>query len=131
MLLGDVYLLHGHTWPGKEFLESRYVIIVHTHPQIEIKNRFGYLYVDDVWVVARLSEIIAKRYKIKRSKLPELIVMPKFNRLSGGIVLNKPELDLDNMHEHGKAAPLFKYSLMKEANIYLLDGSYLGKLKTL
>ena len=60
--------------------------------------------------------------------------MPKFNKLAGGIILNKKVLNIEKEHNNSKPSPIVKYSKLDSAYIYLTDGSYLatiGELKTL
>ena len=129
--IGDVYLFHGHTWPSKEFIDCKYVVMGHIHPQIEIRNRLSHSFVQDVWIVANLEKDVAKRYGFDKETVPKLIIMPKFNRLAGGAVLNRGGLDVRSIKEDGKQAPLLKYTDKENMRVYLLNGSYIGTLADL
>ena len=129
----EYYLLHGHTWPHPEFLRSEYVLVGHEHPQIEFQDSLGYRFFEPVWVRAKLDRgKLAKKYKLPKS-LPELIIFPRFNRLSGGISINRPLKDMEKAHEmyHTGIGTLVRSSKLSSAKIYLLDGTFLGELKNL
>ncbi len=133
-LEGKVYFTHGHAWPSPDFLKADYVLVGHEHPQIEVRDRIGYRFTEQVWVKANLSKKrIEKRYKTKTKRLPELIILPRFNPLSGGISFNRGLTDLEKAHKlfHTGLGPLVKCSDHPNSKIYLLDGTFLGKLKNL
>lgn len=133
-LEGKVYFSHGHAWPSEDFLKADYVLVGHEHPQIEVRDRIGYRFTEQVWVKAKLSKKrIEKRYKTKAKKLPRLIILPRFNPLSGGISMNQPVRNLEKAHKlfHTGLGPLVKCSDHPNSKIYLLDGTFLGKLKGL
>jgi len=130
----ECYFVHGHTWPHREFLEKRYVFVGHEHPQIEFRDSLGYRFFEPVWVRAKLDrEKLRRKYKNIPKKLPELIVFPKFNRLSGGISINRPLTDIDKAHEayHTGIGTLVRSAELNSAKIYLLDGTFLGVLENL
>lgn len=127
-LLHDFYLAHGHTWPSKSFLKSRYIIIGHDHPAIEFKSRIGYRWIEQVWAKAKLNaKTIMDKYELKQKPktLPELILIPAFNEFSGAIPLNR------SLPRQPGLSPITKASKIKEAEITLLDGTFLGLLKNL
>jgi putative SbcD/Mre11-related phosphoesterase len=137
-LFGSVYASHGHTWPEPSFLEAKYFIMSHSHPQVEFRDRLGYRWGERIWIRAKLNKTkIQERYKSVKT-LPELIVMPAFNPLSGGIPVNrkKQPQEVKRKKEGGKAAfkperhisPVLKSAKMRTAKIYMLDGTYLGEL---
>ena len=130
---GDCFFIHGHTWPSSEFLEKKYVFVGHEHPQIEFRDSLGYRFFEPVWIRARLDRKKLKRkYKLPKS-LPELIVLPRFNRLSGGISMNSPVSDIEKAHEtyHAGIGTLVRSSGLFSSKISLLDGTFLGELKDL
>jgi len=134
-LFGNIYASHGHTWPEPNFLKARYLLISHSHPQFEFRDRLGYRWGERVWIRASLD---LKKIRVKypeAKKLPELIVMPAFNPLSGGIPVNRKK-QLQKQTGGGEAAfsperhisPILKSAKMRTAKIYMLDGTYLGEL---
>ena len=129
LIQGDVYMNHGHTWPGPDFLGCSQIIIGHQHPLIEFRDMLGYRFREPVWVKGNLKrEKIEAKFKKIPEKLPGVIIMPAFNGLTGGVAVNgktEPEY-LKNF-----IGPLIKALDEKTARIYLLDGTYLGKLADL
>ena len=70
--------------------------------------------------------VLKKRFKAAgKGRLPQLIVMPSFNSFAGGVAVNrkrKPEELL---------GPVIKAADMGKAEVSLLDGTLLGKVKGL
>lgn len=118
------YYTHGHTWPDPLFLTARFLIIGHIQPQIEIKDKLGYTWREPVWVRVPLSKKkVQEKYKTSPSPLPELIILPSFNPMVGGLALNKKEAI--------RESPLLKLASLKKARITMLDGTFLGELRKL
>jgi len=118
---------HGHAWPSKELMTCDYLIISHTHPTIQFTDKFGYRIVEPVWIKSKIDqEKVKERYKVKTGKL-EVIIMPAFNNLLGGTPVNVKTTSDELL------GPLLKNDFidMTNSNLYLLDGTYLGKLKNL
>jgi len=116
---------HGHAWPSKELMSCDYLIISHTHPTIQFTDKFGYRIVEPVWIKSRIDqEKVRERYKVNPGKL-EVIIMPAFNLLLGGTPVNVKTTSDELL------GPLLKNDFvdMETAEIYLLDGTFLGKLK--
>jgi len=116
---------HGHAWPSKELMSCDYLIISHTHPTIQFTDKFGYRIIEPVWIKSKIDqEKVKERYKIKTGKL-EVIIMPAFNHLLGGTPVNVKTTSDELL------GPLLKNDFvdMETAEIYLLDGTFLGKLK--
>jgi hypothetical protein len=116
---------HGHAWPSKELITCDYLIISHTHPMINFTDKFGYRIIEPVWIKGKIDqEKVKEKYKVKKNGKLEIIIMPAFNNLLGGTPINiKTKSD-------GLLGPLLKNDFvnMTTAEIYLLDGTYLGKL---
>ncbi|MCQ2079382.1 MAG: metallophosphoesterase [archaeon] len=117
MVLGDIGLIHGHTWPSEEVMGCRTLVMGHEHPTVLFKDGVGAHMSEPCWLRGRFKEVSSERYP----SLPEqFIVVPAFNRLLGGSpmnvvdseplspILNSDLVDLDNSH------------------LYLLDGLDLG-----
>ncbi len=127
--LSDAYIMHGHSWPKKEFLGCKYLIISHTHPLIEIRDKLGYRFSERVWVRALFQKKeIFKKYGIAGKRLPEIILMPAFNDLSGGVSLNIETGKRKKLTEQTFLGPITKLIDKKQTEIFLLDGTFLGKL---
>ncbi|HJW97038.1 MAG TPA: metallophosphoesterase [archaeon] len=136
-----VYVCHGHAWPDPAFLQAKYLIMSHSHPQVEFRDRLGYTWRERIWIRAALdSKKIREKYPAAKS-IPELIVMPAFNPLSGGIPVNRKKRPEEQHRKEGgtthigsgstfspERSPILKSAKMKTAKIYMLDGTYLGEL---
>jgi hypothetical protein len=121
----DYFFYHGHEWPLVQFLECNHLILSHVHPVFEFKDKFGYRVSKPVWLKANVDkETFNERYKTKEKGKLEIIVVPSFNKLLGGYPINKINQQMDTI------SPIFRNELfdIKESEIYLLDGTYLGKL---
>ncbi len=129
--LDDIYIAHGHAWPAEEFLQCKYLILSHTHPLIEIKDKLGYGFTQRVWVTAFLNLKKLKEKYPKATKVPEIILMPAFNELSGGATLNIEKGRRKKETIETFLGPLTKFIDKSQTEIFLLDGTCLGKLKDL
>jgi metallophosphoesterase superfamily enzyme len=90
----------------------------------------GYRFIEQVWLEADLNlKKIAMKYKLKnKDQLPKLIVMPAFNQFSGGIAINRQRTNSDENDKQG-LGPLVRASEIENADVYLLEGLFIGKLK--
>jgi metallophosphoesterase superfamily enzyme len=110
--------VHGHRWPTKELMHCRQIIISHTHPTIMLTDRLGYKTFESCWLRGTfIPEKLQEKYP--DSDNPTVIVMPAFNPLCGGIAANMEAL----------VGPLGKILDVQNAQVYLLDGSSLGRVK--
>jgi putative SbcD/Mre11-related phosphoesterase len=113
---------HGHTWPSKDVMKCKQVVIAHEHPTILFIETLGERDSRQCWIKAHFIEKeIQARYP---GSNPELIIIPTFNHLCGGIALNSKDKLL---------GPIMTNNLvdMDSSEVYLLDGTFLGKLKDL
>ncbi|RLF56875.1 MAG: phosphoesterase [Thermoplasmata archaeon] len=114
----NIGFIHGHRWPKDELMQCEYVIFGHTHPTIMLTDRLGYKTFESCWLRGRcIKSILEERYN--GSNNPNVIVMPAFNPLSGGIAVNNESI----------IGPFNKIINIKNADAYLLDGSSLGKVR--
>ncbi len=118
----DVGLAHGHTWPSPSVMARKKLILAHNHPTILFEEGLGNVVSERCWLRCRLNDKALQRY----NELPEeVIVMPSLNRILGGSPINV---------RGGKLlGPLFTNDMvdMETAEVYLLDGVFLGVLKNL
>lgn len=117
--MDDVGYVHGHAWPSSEVMEAETLLMGHSHPTILFPDRLGFRNIERCWVRA---PFVASDSRYPR--LPEeLIILPAFNEFSGGTTVNETGSRL--------LGPVLNSGIvrMEEARVYLLDGSYLGKLK--
>jgi putative SbcD/Mre11-related phosphoesterase len=123
-----VGLMHGHTWPAPELINTELIIAGHNHPAIEFRDELGGRSIEPVWLRASLDphKLPKRLISAAGKRLPELIVVPAFSELVGGAALNRglpKEL----------IGPLFRSGAVRleEAEAYLLDGTFLGKIRML
>jgi len=110
---------HGHTWPEEKVVRSSLMIAAHLHPAVRLKDPLGNSQSYPVWARAPIKrEAIEEHYGFASSG--EVIIMPAFNPLCGGLALNEPAEDM--------RGPLLAMADMERARLYLLDGTDLGLL---
>ena len=110
---------HGHTWPEERVVRSGLLVAAHLHPAVRLKDPLGNSQSHPVWARAPLkAEAIEEHYGLASSG--EIIIMPAFNPLCGGLALNEPAEDM--------RGPVLAMADMERARIYLLDGTDLGLL---
>jgi len=117
-VLENLGFVHGHRWPSEEIMRCKQLIIGHTHPTVMFTDRLGYKAFEPCWVKGKFIEDKLKE-KYPDSTDSEILVMPAFNPLCGGISANR----------EGITGPIGKIIDVKNAEVYLLDGSALGKTK--
>ena len=121
-------LMHGHTWPSPELLNTKLLVVAHNHPAVEFRDELGGRTVESIWLRAKLdaSKFPKKIREQIKGELPELLVMPAFSELVGGAVVNRgiPKEYI---------GPMFKAGAVKleKAEVYLLDGTFLDKVRDL
>ncbi len=109
-VLDGVGYFHGHTWPDDRVLQAGLLVCAHLHPAIRLKDPLGCSFSRQVW--ARGPRACEGAH--------EIIIMPAFNELCGGLALNEPCEE--------KRGPLLSLPDMDRLRIYLLDGTDLGLL---
>lgn len=124
---GEVGLVHGHAWPDSELFGAEMIIIGHNHPVIEFKDELGARVTEPAWIRTKLKpENLPEELQKEVEKVPEVMIVPAFSKLVGGGAINReiPERLL---------GPMFKSNAinLEEAEVYLLDGTFLGELKNL
>ena len=150
VVMGNVGFFHGHRWPSPALLGCRTLVMGHVHPVVAFRDPAGFRVTRQVWVKADcngglLSKILQRKYRIKgkkeqaktlqtgqesRVRSAKLLVVPSFNDFLGGRPLNEGRSVLDS----GKVAgPVLRSEAvdLKNAETYLLDGTYLGTLEQL
>ena len=153
VIIGDVGFFHGHTWPFLEMLNCRNLVIGHVHPVVTFRDPLGFRITRQVWVKAPCnSRILAKSmlrvHNIKVGKkrsvedvlkdlnvslsVNNLIIMPSFNDFLGGQAINDHGLARERKFS-GFIGPILRSGSIdfENAEIYLLDGTFLGTLNHL
>ena len=122
MAVGNIGLVHGHTWPSAEVMSKQTLVMGHCHPTVLFRDGVGSHMSEPCWLRGRFVKESDERY----AHLPEsFIVVPAFNRLLGGSPVNAIGTPL--------LGPIMNSDLvdLDDARIYLLDGIDLGLRKDL
>ncbi len=121
LILDGVGYFHGHTWPDKALLSAAELLVAgHIHPAVRLKDPLGCSCNRRVWVRAALSPTDIERQYGMVASAPEMVVVPAFNDLCGGLPLN------DLCEDERGPIPIL--ADMDDARIFLLDGTDLGRL---
>ena len=147
----EVGIIHGHAWPKPEILGCKTIVVGHLHPMIALTDAIGFSTIYQVWLKANSDgEILAKgllkhlgvklegsvratmkeRFNVDLAN-PHFIFLPPFNNLLSGQIMNKVPENSPISDSH--TGPLLKSSgiQIRNADVYLIDGIYLGKLDVL
>jgi putative SbcD/Mre11-related phosphoesterase len=149
---GDVGLFHGHAWPAPELLECRSLISGHVHPTVLIRDPMGFRMTKQVLVKVpcdgmrlaksllnhlgtkkdgnNVSAVLEEQHKVK-VKVLQLFIMPSFNQFLGGRPIN--ERRRGKKESNAFIGPILRSGCanMDEAEVYLLDGTFLGTVDQL
>ncbi|MEM3040729.1 MAG: metallophosphoesterase, partial [Nitrososphaerota archaeon] len=52
VIIGEMGLFHGHTWPDLSMLSCRTLVVGHVHPVVTFKDPLGFRITGQVWVKA-------------------------------------------------------------------------------
>ncbi len=147
MTLNTIGLFHGHTWPAEKLLACDTLLMGHVHPVVAFEDTLGFRITAPVWIkakcdVKKLAAIYVKRKRIKMQSSPrvafkqhfgvspkvkELLIMPCFNDFLGGPPVNRKR------KSRRYIGPVLgsKAININSAEIYLLDGTFLGAIRQL
>ncbi|MBA1341323.1 MAG: hypothetical protein C5S40_04215 [ANME-2 cluster archaeon] len=127
-VLDGVGYFHGHTWPDPVLLSCDHIVMAHNHPTIRFTDPLGSSNAEPAWIRTRLNrKVLEAHFKSKAGDLPwsdpEVVVMPAFCQLCGGVAFN------ESLHDD-LLGPVFSSGAVEldRAQAYLLDGTRLGKL---
>jgi putative SbcD/Mre11-related phosphoesterase len=150
-LWGRFGLLHGHAWPSPEILGCETMILGHLHPAVTLRDALGYRLTKPAWVMApcdakkllrgtlkaagvkpkgdlekQLEDIFHVKLKVSRC-----VFVPPFNDFLGGRPVNSKRTEETQAGEG--LGPLIRSGAvdMNNAEVHLLDGTYLGHVKQL
>lgn len=123
--LGSCFFNHGQSWPGKDWLDAEVLVTGHNHPVIEFRDSLGFRSIEQCWLRAKLDRKKIKEKYGEAGAVKEAVLAPAFNSLVGGMPVNR--------ESEGELGPLMKNGIVRlnECGVYLLDGTYLGKVKNL
>ncbi len=116
---------HGHAWPSKKLMKCDYLFMGHLQPGIEFRDKLGYRSRQQAWLKTKLNRPpIKKKYNVRKFGKLNLIVLPAFNKLTGSLNVTGDEKI---------SGPLLTNNAftLDESSAYLLDGTYLGDIKSL
>jgi len=152
-LWDEIGLFHGNTWPAPELLESRIVIMGHMHPVVAFRDHFNYRMIRPIWVKAScacklLAPAFLRHRGIKSTNDPVetikerlhveprdmgIIIMPAFNDFLGGQAVNRKEGPTAGRATRDHLGPVLRSGCvdLDAAEVYMLDGTYLGAIRDL
>ncbi len=150
-LWGRFGLLHGHAWPSPEILGCETLILGHLHPAVTLRDALGYRLTRPAWVTAscdakKLLQGTLKAAGIRGKGDPETVLrekfhvklvakrcvfVPPFNDFLGGRPVNSKRIE--ETHAGELLGPVLRSGAvdMDDAEVHLLDSTYLGRVKQL
>jgi putative SbcD/Mre11-related phosphoesterase len=151
-IIGGVGVFHGHKWPSPTLVGCKTLVMGHLHPVVVFRDPAGFKMTRQVWMkvnvdseglakillqkagvklTGSVTETLRRHYGVKL-KTVELYIMPSFNDFLGGRPVNetKPRKEIDKEELIG---PVLRSEAVDvdEAELYLLDGTFLGTLNQL
>ncbi len=119
-----VLITHGHRWINAQTISDETVILAHSHPAVEFVDDYSKKIKEPAWIRGSFTEKIKDQYSVR--KMPQYIILPAFNKMLSGLAVNK-------VQNRKLLGPFFNSGALDlmEARTYLLDGTYLGKVKEL
>jgi putative SbcD/Mre11-related phosphoesterase len=151
-VIGDVGVFHGHKWPSPALLGCKTLVMGHLHPMVVFRDPTGCKIMRQVWMKAKcdpeaLAKLLLQKSGVKntgsvaetlmkncniKSKATEIYIMPSFNDFLGGRPINetRPRKEIGSESLIG---PVLRSEAVDvdEAELYLLDGTFLGTLNQL
>lgn len=126
VLLDEVALLHGNTWPSEDAVMRKYIVTAHNHIAVSMRDKNGAFYREKAWLIAPPSPTRARR-RYSTFKAKRLIVMPAYNDLIVGMPVNELSSGKENIN------PLLRNGIFRHGDtyVYTLRGDYLGKVSEL
>jgi uncharacterized protein len=151
-VVGDVGVFHGHKWPSPALLGCKTLVMGHLHPVVVFRDPTGCKMTRQVWMKVKsdteaLAKILLEKSKVKiegsvaetlkklyniNAKAEEIYIMPSFNDFLGGRPVNetrpRKEIGAESL-----IGPVLRSQAVDvdEADLYLLDGTFLGTLNQL
>jgi putative SbcD/Mre11-related phosphoesterase len=115
---------HGHTWPDAALLCASHVVMSHNHPTIRLTDALGHGVSEPAWIRTHFIEKAIKQHYVDVEwNDPEVIIMPAFNELCGGIPFN------ESVHEELLGPVFANHAIeLEKAQAFLLDGTNLGTI---
>ena len=151
-IVNDVGVFHGHKWPSPALLGCKTMVMGHLHPVVVFRDPTGCKITRQVWMKAKcdseaLAKILLQKNKLRiegsvaetlkehyniKAKTEEIFIMPSFNDFLGGRPVNetRPRKEIGS---EALIGPVLRSEAVDvdEAELFLLDGTYLGTLNQL
>ena len=124
IVVDDVGLAHGHTWPAADVVANGRLVLCHNHPHVALVDELGSVQSEPCWLRATFAPSVRERYP--DLPLPgELVIVPAFNPLLGGVAMNRPGEKV--------LGPLLANRMVElaDAHAFTLDGLDLGRIARL
>jgi putative SbcD/Mre11-related phosphoesterase len=150
-VIGDVGLFHGHKWPSPALLECKTLVMGHVHPVVVFRDPSGFKLTRQVWVKAdcnpeTLAKVLLQKHGVKiegtveatmqkhyavKPRTTQVFIIPSFNDFLGGRAINETRPGKEG--QATMIGPMLRSGTlnMDNAELYLLDGTYLGTLNQL
>ena len=144
-------LLHGHAWPAPGLLGCETLILGHLHPAVTLRDALGYRLTRPAWVMASCDSTKLVTGALKAAGVhgkgdPEKLLfegfgvkplakrcvfVPPFNDFLGGRPINSKRIE--EKHAGEGLGPILRSGAvdLEDAEVHLLDGTYLGRVKQL
>ena len=150
-LWGKFGLFHGHAWPSPEVLSCETLILGHLHPAITLRDALGYRLTRPAWIMASCDaskllrgalkadgvhvkgdpeKVLEEKYHVKL-RARRCVFVPPFNDFLGGRPVNARRIE--ETHAGERLGPLLRSGAvdLDDAEVHLLDGTFLGRVKQL
>ena len=122
---GGLLVIHGHAWPDPALAKrARGLAIAHNHTALALHDALGRVHKEACWARGRVNPE-KWRDKTGASTYPEVILLPPFNGLCTGVPINVAGV--------APIGPLLREGCvdLPRADVYLLDGVFLGRVRDL
>ena len=154
IIVGDIGLFHGHTWPEIQMLGCSTLVAGHVHPVVVFSDPLGFRITRQVWVRAPCDKMLLAKsvlkgnnVTVKKDEKPQnvlktkfgtelkaetFLIMPSFNDYLGGQAVNVSSIPKRKKFE-GFIGPVLRSGSVNldKAETYLLDGIFLGSIEHL
>lgn len=121
----SIGLIHGNRWPGPELMACDTIVMAHNHPTVVFVDPLGGRSFHQCWIRSHVSSGAALSHYGDGAviKVSEILIMPSFIEYTQGTSFNVPR--------PGLLGPVLTNGVadIQGSRVYLLDGTYLGKLK--
>jgi putative SbcD/Mre11-related phosphoesterase len=150
--IGGIGLFHGHKWPSPALLKCKTLIMGHLHPVVVFHDPAGFRITRQIWLKAQcnteaLAKLLLQKHGVKIEGTPEatvkkhygfkpqttqIFIMPSFNDFLGGRPINEAK-QRKELGSEALIGPVLRSEAVDVANaeLYLLDGTFLGTLNQL